>query len=135
MERSILAVPPRFREVDQNSRPRSRIPSARSTLALPPAIRSLARSTPHTLRNAPSVLRYDMLSLVQYVSDNWTANDGLEFRGTTLQNQWPVCGRGRTFVVRRYSEGTLDQIKPSDNWRPSQACKCLRPSMEEADSF
>jgi len=132
MERSVISIPPQRSSPPANSRLRPRINPTRSTLELPPRIKALQDSLPCSLfENSQSKILYTFLSVIQYLSDFTAVGDGFEFSGRLIRNQWPLSGRGRTYEVRRYSEGHKEDVDLYNNWRHSYALKCLRVSGDE----
>jgi len=115
-----------------SSAPLRRTALVRSSIILPPDLRSIRQSqvlptpladvdrrgeTPGPARLAS----YGCLSVLQFLVDNPT----IPHHGLTLRSSQPVSGRGRTYEVRRYSEGNKEQIDSSNYWRPSEAHKYL----------
>jgi len=97
----------------------------RSSIILPPDLQSIRRSQvlpgPDTAIARREVPSYGCLSVLQFLADN----PAIPKSGLSLRSSQPVSGRGRTYEVRRYSEGNKEQINTSNYWRPSEAHKYL----------
>jgi serine/threonine protein kinase len=98
--------------------------SDRSTLVVPPRFQAALESKPSGRQDSPE---YDLVALIQYVSKE----PGMILTGTTIPGHWNVYGRGRTFVVRRFPTGGVNDLFDNDHWRPSQALKTLRTSFQD----
>lgn len=131
MDRSTLSLPFHLRNLPESSRPRRRL-SDRSALQLPPELLRVKSSRPSDAQPRPGDNEYDILSLIQYISD-FPKDDNFKTEGFGGMASYPVTGRGRTYEVRRYSEGNRKDIDVHDHWRDSQALKCLRVSLTEND--
>lgn len=101
----------------------------RSKLALPPRVKAkkeieASQSTPL----AHEEVGYSILTLVQYLSVDPPRSDGndIELKVVAASVDWSISGRGRTFMVRRFS--TTSEMDEFDFFRPSSALKCLRSS-------
>ena len=121
-------------ESDSQSAPyassvRRRVGLARSSILLPPDLQPIRRSQSLPASNAPLAggngrpdePTYDCLSVLQFLSENPSVPD----RGLCVRSAFPVSGRGRTYEVRRYSEGSKEQVDVFNYWRPSEAHKYL----------
>jgi len=121
-------------EPDSQSAPhassvRRRVGLDRSSILLPPGLQPVRRSQPLPTRNAPFAggnghpdePTYDCLSVLQFLSENPSVPD----LGLCVRSAFPVSGRGRTYEVRRYSEGSKEQVDVFNYWRPSKAHKYL----------
>ena len=76
---------------------------------------------------------YDSVSLFQYVADELLSNggSGFEVYGQLCNHPFPICGSGRTFIVRRWPTGSRDEKNERMHFRPSEALKSLRSSITD----
>src|ERR1700679_1148560 len=118
MDRSSLVLPHRLRQSTTSAQP---LPNsyARSTLELPPAIRQAQTSQLSKPLPVSQLDNYDLLSLYQYVANDST----LITRSIGSVVYYEPVGRGRTFEVRRYGEGSGDVVNVKSSWRKSDAVK------------
>ena len=117
---------------------RRRVDLVRSSIILPPGLQSIRQSQSLPASNAP--LRsenarpdgptYGCLSVLQFLADN----PSIPSLGLCVRSAFPVSGRGRTYEVRRYSEGNKEQVDIFNHWRPSEAHKYLVSSPTSAGS-
>src|SRR5436190_4745108 len=131
VDRSTIALPPRFAAANRNGKLQFRQQSlSSSTLPLPSGLRVANRRTASQQKEQVNLENLDFVALVHYISSNMPKNDGndIKIMGVTFTNQWNIVGQGRTFVVRRYPTGFGEQMQYHDHWRPSMALKALRPS-------
>jgi serine/threonine protein kinase len=137
MDRSTITLPFHLRHLPNSSLPTPRT-VLRSIPRLPPYLDAKRQSQEYNVQALGIEHRYDLLSLIQYFSE-FPPTSGFETSGSFTKQSFPVCGRGRTFEVVRYSEGTKSDINVLDHWRPSKAIKCLRISERDRtlddDSF
>ncbi|KAK0725097.1 ankyrin repeat-containing domain protein [Lasiosphaeris hirsuta] len=97
----------------------------RSSIRLPPELESITQSrgltdAPPRAGNKPEAA-YGLLTLLQFLSDN----PSVPQRGLCIRSAFSVTGRGRTYEVRRYSDGRAEDIDDFNHWRPSIAHKHL----------
>ncbi|KAM5343884.1 hypothetical protein ACJ41O_012421 [Fusarium nematophilum] len=123
--RSSLVLPPHLRgsrAVSSSTELRPRLSAARSSLALPTRIQQANQSRALDDANlGPPSDSYTLLTVFAFISEN----PSLVALGVSLRSPFSVTGRGRTYEVRRYSEGTTQDIDDFDHWRPSRAHKHL----------
>jgi serine/threonine protein kinase len=76
---------------------------------------------------------YDSVSLFQYFADELLPNrgSGFEVYGQLCNHPFPICGSGRTFIVRRWPTGSRDEKSERMHFRPSEALKSLRSSITD----
>lgn len=117
---------------------RRRVNLVRSSILLPPDLQSIrqSQSLPATLAPLPSEHArpdgptYGCLSVLQFLADN----PSIPHLGLCVRSAFPLSGRGRTYEVRRYSEGNAEQVDIFNYWRPSEAHKYLVSSPTSAGS-
>ncbi|KAF2191977.1 hypothetical protein K469DRAFT_805290 [Zopfia rhizophila CBS 207.26] len=131
MDRPTLSLPSHLRHLPESSRPQPPV-SDRSTLPLPPELLQIKSSHLSDTQPRRANDKYDIQSPIQYLSD---FPKGANFKTQDLvwKASFPVTGRGRTYEMRRYSEGNRKDVDVHDHWRDSQAIKCLRVSLTEND--
>ncbi|KAK0616378.1 hypothetical protein B0T14DRAFT_497638 [Immersiella caudata] len=111
---------------------RRRVALVRSSILLPPDLQSIRQSQSLVASNGAPLITsknarpldgptYGCLSVLQFLSDN----PSIPNLGLCVRSAFPVSGRGRTYEVRRYSEGSKEQVDIFNYWRPSTAHKYL----------
>lgn len=102
--------------------------------------RSVLSAPPGSIKEMTSLLAsseeppiYDSVSLFQYVTEQLPKNvPGFKVYGQSCNQTFTICGRGRTFIVRRWHTGSGEEMSEHKHFRPSQALKSLRSSLEDS---
>jgi serine/threonine protein kinase len=103
--------------------------------------RSVLSAPPESIKEMTSLLAsseepamYDSVSLFQYVTEELILKEvpGFKVYGQSCNQPFTICGRGRTFIVRRWPTGSGRELSEHKHFRPSQALKSLRSSLEDS---